>query len=116
MHTNEKATAACRAAMAQTDALSWQATHPEDAQSRGDPQERPHAPHRAEMRATFAGRTYVIRYDADDPDWRARALANLDPLSDAAFALRAAPRTTAERADFAAWTEAEMRRLLEDAP
>ncbi|MCX7356529.1 MAG: hypothetical protein NT015_00025 [Alphaproteobacteria bacterium] len=70
----------------------------------------------AEMRSRFAGRTFILRYDANDPDWRMRTLAEFSPLSDEAFALRAAPRTTAERAAFNAWAEAEMQRIWEGAP
>jgi hypothetical protein len=70
----------------------------------------------AETRVRFAGRSYVIRYDTDDPNWRVRALAKLDPLSDLAFALRKAPRTTAERAEFDAWAEAEMQHIWQDLP
>jgi hypothetical protein len=69
-----------------------------------------------ETRVRFAGRSYIIRYDPVDPTWRVRALAKLDPLSDTAFALRKAPLSTTERAEFDAWAEAEMRRIWQDLP
>jgi hypothetical protein len=83
--------------------------HHRAAQGRGPPR-------RAEMRASFAGRTFLVRYDLGDPLWRTRALAGLDPLSDAAFAIRAAPLTRAERIAFTIWAAREMERIEEAAP
>lgn len=68
----------------------------------------------AEMRVRFAGRSYVIRYNAGDPNWRVLALARFNPLSNTAFALRKAPHTTAERAEFEAWADAEAVRISRD--
>jgi hypothetical protein len=93
------------------DAFSWQATHFEYEVSHSAAQAR-----LAETRVRFAGRSYIVRYDSGDPNWRKRALAKLDPLSDTAFALRKAPLTIAERAQFDTWAEAEMRRIWQDLP
>ncbi|MBL8557427.1 MAG: hypothetical protein JNM47_01795 [Hyphomonadaceae bacterium] len=51
---------------------------------------------------TTRGLTLRVRIAADDARWREKALANLDPLSPEAFAIRKAPLTAAERA---AWDE-----------
>ncbi len=51
---------------------------------------------------TSRGETVCVRIATDDPHWREKALANLDPLSPEAFAIRKAPRTEAE---VAAWAE-----------
>jgi hypothetical protein len=51
---------------------------------------------------TTGGKTVCVRIATDDPHWREKALANLDPLSPEAFAIRKAPQTAAE---VAAWAE-----------
>ena len=50
----------------------------------------------------FSGEPIIIRVSADDPHWREKALADVEPLSDLAFAIRRAPQTAAETA---AWNE-----------
>lgn len=92
-------------------AQSGRATHSDNNPDDRAAQVRGPAPRRAEMRASFAGRTFLVRYDLDDPHWRVRALAGLDPLSDAAFAIRAAPPTRAECVAFAVWAAREEARL-----
>lgn len=62
-------------------------------------------------RMTWAGHIYAVRFDIDDPHWRARSLATLDPHSDAAYVVRAIPPTAAERVSFAAWAERELDRI-----
>lgn len=69
-----------------------------------------------ETRRAFGGRVFVIRYDPDDPDWRARVLGRYDPLSAEAFVLRSVPLTAAERAAFSAWADAELARIQGNAP
>jgi hypothetical protein len=99
--------AACDAAGSAGDAFSWQATRSRYVLNRA-----PARPHLAEMRVRYAGHSYIIRYDASDPNWRARALVAFNPLDEAAFAVRAAPLTIAERVAFASWSEAETLRIL----
>jgi hypothetical protein len=62
-------------------------------------------------RILWAGRTFLVRFDCDDPGWRDRALASLDPDSDAAYAVRSVPPTAVERRAFAVWAESELSRI-----
>ncbi len=100
-------------------AFSWQATRPlttPRSRSAEGPQCDVCRMRIGEIRVRFAGRLYTIRVHIDDPLWRVRALAAVDdPLSDIAFAIRAAPLTIAERVDFAIWAECEQRRIWEGA-
>jgi len=118
MITNDKP-AARDAAGSVGDAFSWQATHPlssRKSRSAEGPKCDVRRTRIGEIRVRFAGRLYTIRLHLDDPLWRVRALAAVDdPLSDIAFAIRAAPLTIAERVDFAVWAECEQRRIWEGA-
>lgn len=109
MITNDKP-AARDAAGPIGDAFSWQATR-----SRYVPDRAAAQPRLTETRVRYAGRSYIIRYDAGDPNWRVRALVALNPLDEAAFAIRAAPLTIAERVAFALWSEVEALRISRDA-
>ncbi len=62
-------------------------------------------------RVSWAGHPYDVRFGLDDPHWRRRALAALDPESAAAYAVRAAPLTAAERTEFAVWAARELHRI-----
>lgn len=58
---------------------------------------------KAELRIPMPeSQTLRVQIAADDPYWREKALANLDPLSPAAVAIRRSPMTAAERA---AWDD-----------
>lgn len=111
--------AACNAAGSVDDAFSWQATPRLSSRKSRRAEGRKCDVRRmriGEIRVRFAGRLYTIRLHLDDPLWRVRALAAVDdPLSDIAFAIRAAPLTIAERVDFAIWAECEQRRIWEGA-
>jgi hypothetical protein len=52
---------------------------------------------------TTRGETVCVRIATNDPHWREKALANLDPLSLEAFAIRKASQTAAEAAAWAAF-------------
>ncbi len=106
MSTETKPAATAIAAGSIGDAFSWQATRSRYVLDNAAAQLG-----LTETRVRYAGRSYIIRYDASDANWRVRALAALNPLDEAAFAIRAAPRTIAERVAFALWSEFEALRI-----
>lgn len=108
MSTKTKPAATAIAAGSIGDAFSWQATHSRYVPDRAARQDTRRIVTR---QATWAGRPFALRFDLDDPNWRVRALAALDPNSDAAYAVRAFPRTRAEREAFALWAELELQRM-----
>lgn len=100
--------AANDAAGSEGDAFSCQASRSKYAHGRDPRQDTRRIVTRPAM---WAGRTFALRFDLDDSNWRVRALAALDSDSDAAYAVRAFPRTITERREFALWSELELRRM-----